>query len=146
MRRQLGADVLKRAAAGDGPGDPRPRVQRRMVRRPIVDPARRSRHRPECEMAGRRGRGRAVPRSQRAGKEGLRRRADRDLPERRASNAGQRLSYFETKNYSQVLPGGRTWRFHFLMEVKSFIAFPSFGHSLKEPGFYTISGVAYSRR
>src|SRR3954471_11126876 len=28
-------------------------------------------------------------------------------------------SYFETKNYSQVLPGGKTWRFHFLMEVKS---------------------------
>jgi len=54
------------------------------------------------------------------------------------------MTYFETKNYSQVLPGGRTWRFHFLMEVKSFITFPSFGHSLKEPGFYTISGVAYS--
>jgi sulfane dehydrogenase subunit SoxC len=53
-------------------------------------------------------------------------------------------SYFETKNYSQVLPGGKTWRFHFLMEVKSFITHPSFGHSLKEPGFYTISGVAYS--
>jgi sulfane dehydrogenase subunit SoxC len=53
-------------------------------------------------------------------------------------------TYFETKNYSQVLPGGKTWRFHFLMEVKSFITHPSFGHSLKEPGFYTISGVAYS--
>ena len=53
-------------------------------------------------------------------------------------------SYFETKNYSQVLPGGKTWRFHFLMEVKSFITSPSLGHSLKEPGFYTISGVAYS--
>ncbi|HEY2134603.1 MAG TPA: sulfite dehydrogenase [Xanthobacteraceae bacterium] len=53
-------------------------------------------------------------------------------------------TYFETKNYSQVLPGGKTWRFHFLMEVKSFITSPSFGHSLKEPGFYTISGVAYS--
>ena len=31
------------------------------------------------------------------------------------------MSYFETKNYSQVLPGGKAWRFHFLMEVKSFI-------------------------
>ena len=30
------------------------------------------------------------------------------------------------------------------MEVKSFITHPSFGHSLKEPGFYEISGVAYS--
>ena len=53
-------------------------------------------------------------------------------------------TYFETKNYSQILPGGKTWRFHFLMEVKSFITYPSFGHHLKEPGFYAISGVAYS--
>ena len=30
------------------------------------------------------------------------------------------------------------------MEVKSFITHPSFGLSLKGPGFYTISGVAYS--
>ena len=54
------------------------------------------------------------------------------------------MSYFETKNYSQVLPGGKTWRFHFLMEVKSFITSPSFGQTLREPGYYTISGVAYS--
>jgi sulfane dehydrogenase subunit SoxC len=53
-------------------------------------------------------------------------------------------SMFETKTYSQILPGGKTWRFHFLMEVKSFITHPSFGHQLKEPGFYAISGVAYS--
>src|SRR6185437_2573079 len=53
-------------------------------------------------------------------------------------------TYFESKNYSQILPGGKTWRFHFLMEVKSFITNPSLGHSLKEPGFYAISGVAYS--
>jgi sulfane dehydrogenase subunit SoxC len=30
------------------------------------------------------------------------------------------------------------------MEVKSFITQPSFGQALKGPGFYTISGVAYS--
>jgi len=53
-------------------------------------------------------------------------------------------TYFESKNYSQILPGGKTWRFHFLMEVKSFITSPSFGQHLKEPGFYAISGVAYS--
>jgi sulfane dehydrogenase subunit SoxC len=53
-------------------------------------------------------------------------------------------SMFESKTYSQILPGGKTWRFHFLMEVKSFITQPSFGHQLKEPGFYAISGVAYS--
>ncbi|HTP84700.1 MAG TPA: sulfite dehydrogenase [Alphaproteobacteria bacterium] len=53
-------------------------------------------------------------------------------------------TYFETRNYSQILPGGKTWRFHFLMEVKSFITHPSFGHHLKEPGYYTVSGIAYS--
>jgi len=53
-------------------------------------------------------------------------------------------TYFETKNYSQILPGGKTWRFHFLNEVKSFITTPSFGQSLKEKGYYAISGVAYS--
>jgi sulfane dehydrogenase subunit SoxC len=53
-------------------------------------------------------------------------------------------TYFESKNYSQILPGGKTWRFHFLMEVKSFITSPSFGQNLKAPGFYAISGVAYS--
>jgi sulfane dehydrogenase subunit SoxC len=54
------------------------------------------------------------------------------------------MSMFESKTYSQILPGGKTWRFHFLMEVKSFITHPSFGHTLKEPGYYAISGVAYS--
>jgi len=54
------------------------------------------------------------------------------------------MSYFESKTYSQILPGGKTWRFHFLMEVKSFITYPSFGHALNGPGFYAISGVAYS--
>jgi sulfane dehydrogenase subunit SoxC len=53
-------------------------------------------------------------------------------------------SYFETKNYSQILPGGKTWRFHFVMEVKSFITHPSFSLNLKEPGLYAISGLAYS--
>ena len=53
-------------------------------------------------------------------------------------------SYFETKNYSQILPGGKTWRFHFVMEVKSFITHPSFGLNLKQPGLYAISGLAYS--
>ena len=53
-------------------------------------------------------------------------------------------SMFESKTYSQLLPGGKTWRFHFLMEVKSFITQPSLGSNLKEKGYYTISGVAYS--
>ncbi|HMF26592.1 MAG TPA: sulfite dehydrogenase [Pseudolabrys sp.] len=53
-------------------------------------------------------------------------------------------SYFETKNYSQILPGGKTWRFHFLQEVKSFITHPSFGLNVKDSGLYAISGLAYS--
>ena len=54
------------------------------------------------------------------------------------------MSFYEAKTYSQILPGGKMWRFHFLQEVKSFITHPSFGHSLKGPGYYEISGVAYS--
>jgi sulfane dehydrogenase subunit SoxC len=53
-------------------------------------------------------------------------------------------SMFESKTYSQILPGGKTWRFNFLMQVKSFITQPSLGSNLKEKGYYTISGVAYS--
>ncbi len=71
MRRQFGADVLQRAAAGDGRSDPRPRLQLRMGRRAAVDAARRSRHRPQRQMARRRGRGCAVPRSQHSRQEGL---------------------------------------------------------------------------
>jgi sulfane dehydrogenase subunit SoxC len=54
------------------------------------------------------------------------------------------MSFFESKTYSQILPGGGTMRFNFLMQVKSFITHPSLSHTLKEPGFYAISGVAYS--
>ena len=54
------------------------------------------------------------------------------------------MSMFESKTYSQLLPDGKAWRFHFLQEVKSFITQPSFGQTLKTPGYYEISGVAYS--
>jgi sulfane dehydrogenase subunit SoxC len=54
------------------------------------------------------------------------------------------MSFYEAKTYSQILPDGKAWRFHFLQEVKSFITQPSFGQSLKGPGYYEISGVAYS--
>ena len=54
------------------------------------------------------------------------------------------MSMFESKTYSQLLPDGKAWRFHFLQEVKSFITQPSFGQALKTPGVYQISGVAYS--
>jgi sulfane dehydrogenase subunit SoxC len=54
------------------------------------------------------------------------------------------MSFYEAKTYSQILPDGKAWKFHFLQEVKSFITHPSFGHSLKGPGYYEISGIAYS--
>src|ERR1700732_3375683 len=54
------------------------------------------------------------------------------------------MSFYESKTYSMILPGGKSWRFNFLQEVKSFITHPSFGHSLKGPGLYEISGIAYS--
>ncbi len=54
------------------------------------------------------------------------------------------MSYYETRTYSQLLPGGKAFRFYFLQEVKSFITQPSFGLAMRGPGFYEISGVAYS--
>ena len=54
------------------------------------------------------------------------------------------MSYYESRTYAQVLPNGKSYRFYFLQEVKSFITHPSPGHQLKEPGYHEISGVAYS--
>jgi sulfane dehydrogenase subunit SoxC len=54
------------------------------------------------------------------------------------------MSYYETRTYSQLLPNGKAYRFYFLQEVKSFITNPSYGMALKEPGYYEISGIAYS--
>ena len=54
------------------------------------------------------------------------------------------LSYYEARTYAPILPGGKAYQFYFLQEVKSFITQPSPGLALKDPGFYEISGVAYS--
>src|SRR5256714_10780361 len=53
-------------------------------------------------------------------------------------------SHYQTRTYSQLLPGGKAYRFYFLQEVKSFITHPSPGLALKGPGYYEISGIAYS--
>ncbi len=84
VRRQLRADVLQRAAAGDRAGAARPRFLLGMDRRAALDAAGRGRHRSEGEMADRRrrrlrSRSIAACRSRRPG-----RRDDRALPERRA--------------------------------------------------------------
>jgi sulfane dehydrogenase subunit SoxC len=54
------------------------------------------------------------------------------------------MTYYESRNYSPLLPDGRAYKFYFINEVKSFITHPSFGTSLKERGYYNISGLAYS--
>jgi sulfane dehydrogenase subunit SoxC len=54
------------------------------------------------------------------------------------------LSYYEARTYAPILPGGKAYQFYFLQEVKSFITQPSPGLALKQPGFYEISGIAYS--
>jgi sulfane dehydrogenase subunit SoxC len=54
------------------------------------------------------------------------------------------LTYYESRTYSQILPNGKAYRFYFLQEVKSFITSPSPGLTLKEPGIYEITGVAYA--
>jgi sulfane dehydrogenase subunit SoxC len=54
------------------------------------------------------------------------------------------MSYYEARTYAPILPDGKAYQFYFLQEVKSFITHPSFGLKLNGPGFYEISGVAYS--
>jgi len=50
----------------------------------------------------------------------------------------------ETMQYTYRVAGPKVWQFFFPMEVKSFITHPSPGLTLKQPGFYEISGLAYS--
>ena len=50
----------------------------------------------------------------------------------------------ETSKYTDLLPDGRARQFTFLIEAKSTITRPSAGHTLKGPGFYEISGLAWS--
>jgi sulfane dehydrogenase subunit SoxC len=57
---------------------------------------------------------------------------------------GPAMTYYESRTYSQILPNGKAYQFYFLQEVKSFISNPSPGLTLKEPGYYEITGVAYS--
>lgn len=54
------------------------------------------------------------------------------------------MTYYEARNYSPLLPGGKAYKFYFINEVKSFITHPSYSLNLREPGFYEISGIAYS--
>jgi sulfane dehydrogenase subunit SoxC len=54
------------------------------------------------------------------------------------------MSKDETSKYTILLPDGKAWQFVQPMEVKSIITQPSPGLSLKGPGFYEVSGLAWS--
>ena len=50
----------------------------------------------------------------------------------------------ETSKYTDLLPDGRARQFSFPMGVKSLITHPSGGQSMSGPGFFEISGIAWS--
>jgi sulfane dehydrogenase subunit SoxC len=50
----------------------------------------------------------------------------------------------ETSKYSMLMPDGSARQFNLVMEAKSVITFPSGGQRLGGPGFYEISGLAWS--
>src|SRR5438874_9346624 len=54
------------------------------------------------------------------------------------------MSYYEARTYAPILPNGKAYRFYFVQEVKSFITQPSPGMKMNGPGFYEVSGLAYS--
>jgi sulfane dehydrogenase subunit SoxC len=57
---------------------------------------------------------------------------------------GPIMAQNETMAYTILLPSGKAWQFFYPQEVKSFVTSPSPGMTLKEPGFYEISGLAWS--
>jgi sulfane dehydrogenase subunit SoxC len=52
----------------------------------------------------------------------------------------------ETSKYTDLMPDGTARQFTFAMEAKSVITYPSAGHKLTGPGFWEISGIAWSGR
>src|ERR1700680_1356316 len=50
----------------------------------------------------------------------------------------------ESRQYTLLLDSGKAWRCDYPQEVKSFITRPSPGMQMPSPGYYEISGVAYS--
>ncbi len=50
----------------------------------------------------------------------------------------------ESRQYTLLLESGKAWRFYYPMEVKSFITRPSPTMQMPAPGYYEISGLAWS--
>ena len=57
---------------------------------------------------------------------------------------GPTMTKDETSKYSQSLKGGKANQFNFIQPVKSVITRPSGGLTMNGPGYYEISGVAWS--
>jgi sulfane dehydrogenase subunit SoxC len=56
------------------------------------------------------------------------------------------MTPYETAHYTDLMPDGRARQFTFVMEAKSVIIRPAGGQQLSGPGFYEISGLAWSGR
>src|SRR5436190_5953683 len=56
------------------------------------------------------------------------------------------MSREETSKYTDLMPDGTARQFTFLMEAKSLITRPSGGDTLAGPGFYEVTGIAWSGR
>ena len=56
------------------------------------------------------------------------------------------LTREETSKYTDLMPNGKARQFTFVMDAKSVITRPSGGQRLDGPGFYQISGLAWSGR
>jgi len=52
----------------------------------------------------------------------------------------------ETAKYTELMPSGKARQFTFIMDAKSIITQPTFGHKLAKPGLYQITGLAWSGR
>ncbi len=58
--------------------------------------------------------------------------------------SGPTMTRNETAEYTDTRPDGSSLLFTFEMEVKSVITAPSLGRSMRQPGLYEISGLAWS--
>ena len=50
----------------------------------------------------------------------------------------------ESRQYTELLDSGKSWRFYYPQEVNSFITRPSPTMTMPSPGYYQISGIAWS--
>lgn len=56
------------------------------------------------------------------------------------------MTAYETGHYTDLMPDGKARQFTFVMEAKSVITRPAGGQELSGPGFYEITGLAWSGR